>query len=111
MTKTTKRTTKTSKKAQNQKVVNTLALNAKQIEVRAEIKKLIKAKLLNKYTINSHIAKIRNECINLGETPERRVWVEMLTLTLADMTGSVYDQQRAAKVKGSTARLIDARTR
>ncbi len=102
-------TKKNAKKAQNQKVVNTLSLNAKQVEVKREINKLVKARLLNKYTINSHIAKLRSECINIGETPERRVWIEMLTHTLADMTGSVYDKQRAANVKGSTARLIDAR--
>jgi hypothetical protein len=103
------KTTKAQKKAQNQKVVNTLTLNAKQMEVRGEINKLVKARLLNKYTINSHIAKLRNECINVGETPERRVWIEMLTNTLADMTGSPYDARRAANVKGSTARLIAAR--
>lgn len=98
--------TKAQKKAENQKVVTKMCYDNRVGEIKAEIKKLVKAKLLNKYTINAHIARVRQDVIANGNTPEKQVWIEQLTITLADITGSPYDQQRAARTKLGTSSMM-----
>ena len=94
--------TKAQKKANDQKIVTKMCYDNRVGEIKAEIKKLVKARLLNKYTINAHIARVRQAVIANGNTPEKQTWIEQLTITLADMTGSPYDAQRAERAKLGT---------
>lgn len=99
---------KAQKKAADQKVVTKMCYDNRVGEIKAEIRKLVKARLLNKYTINSHLARIRNDMAKgVGGSPaDQQVWIEQLTITLADMTGSVYDAQRAERARLGTASTL-----